>query len=583
MNILGFDFGTTNSLVCQIRAGVAVPGLDLFNRPAPSAVAYGNSGMLYGLEARAVDQDYYCVRSPKRCLASGGIFYAGREYQPAEIIAASIGHILRQTAQSPRELELAKIDGAVATIPVTLAGWQRAILREAFSAAGVPITQFLYEPFAALYAFFRSRPAEINRFAGKPLLVVDWGGGTLDITLCRLEGARLVQLAIAGMDDVGGDAVDEIIMNHALDAALAEKGLSSYKSRPGAMASLLAECESAKISLSSRDQAIIYVDSFFEGLADNSLQYVLTRQTLDEITAPVLARAEALIRNLLVNAGYAPEQVAFCLFIGGMANMPAIASGMTKLFGSGRAVCPPDQATLVAEGAAWFASDAAELLLAKNIEVELARGNYFPLLKAGASLPCCGQDGERRFVKLYCVDPRDGQAKIMICQPAGTGRPFPSDPRQSLELMTVQVDDKARPYFEDISLKYYIDKDLILRLGAVSSHLGAHDEAEIHTLEFAVELPQQGRAPDLQTPDTESGAEKAGPAGLTLRSNIVDSERKGDDYYIPGDLLYQLRPDLFDKRNEDLPLIQRDERNYGYLRCSLCGRRLHDPHCMCRI
>lgn len=582
-NSIGFDFGTTNSVVSRIRAGIAVSGLDPLNRPIPSAVAYGSAEPVFGHEAirRAAEPGLRLIRSPKRRLGAGSVFIDGREYGAVEIIADSIRHILAESARSPRQLELGEIDSAVVTIPVNLAGWQRALLREAFAACGLPVRQFLYEPFAALYAFFRARPASAAQLCGKPILVVDWGGGTLDLTLCRLSGSRLTQIAGAGLDDVGGDVIDEMIANHALAHFMKENGLADPPGSP--RAALLAECESAKISLSTRERAIIYVPNCFEGLPDNSLEYALTRETLAEICQPVFARATGLVASLLEAAGMSADQVGLCLLVGGMAHMPAIAARLDEMFGKGRVMRPEDCSTLVAEGAAWFASDNAELLLAKDIEVELARGNYLRLLKSGDCLPAGGKDGKARFAKLYCVDPRDGNARIAICQPRSPGRPFPSDPRQTLELLSVQVDEKARPYFEDISLKYNIDRNLILNISAVSSHIGDADEAEIHNLEFAVDLPVPGQLADPGTPETETGQSAGIQGGLCLRSNIVDAARFRDDYYIPGDLLYKMRPDLFDSRNDDLPLIQRDERNYCYMKCALCGRKLHDPRCMCRL
>ena len=75
------------------------------------------------------------------------------------------------------------------TIPVNMEGRRRALLRDAFRMAGMGVVQFVHEPLAALYGYLRSgedMEAAMRRFDRQLVLVYDWGGGTLDLTLCRL-------------------------------------------------------------------------------------------------------------------------------------------------------------------------------------------------------------------------------------------------------------------------------------------------------------------------------------------------------------------------------------------------------------
>ena len=74
--------------------------------------------------------------------------------------------------------------------------------REAFRLANLRIVQFIHEPLAALYGLFRSQDpaAMLRRYDQKLIVVFDWGGGTLDLTLCRPIGNMVVQLLNDGTD-----------------------------------------------------------------------------------------------------------------------------------------------------------------------------------------------------------------------------------------------------------------------------------------------------------------------------------------------------------------------------------------------
>ena len=83
------------------------------------------------------------------------------------------------------------------SIPIQMTGLARRELREAANKAGFRIWQFVHEPLAALYAFLRSDPEFNRRLAeleGRVVLVFDWGGGTLDLTLCKFSAGTFVRI-----------------------------------------------------------------------------------------------------------------------------------------------------------------------------------------------------------------------------------------------------------------------------------------------------------------------------------------------------------------------------------------------------
>ena len=587
MTVVGFDFGTTNSLISLVRGGRTINFLDEDQRPIPSVVCYEGAQTIAGREARerlaqaGLGIHGNIIRSPKMFLGRDSVFVDGTERRPVQIVAEVVQHV-RQTALGRRDLDA--VSGAVVTIPVDMQGYQRRALRDAFRLADMPIVQFVHEPLAALYGFFRAHDLDIKlrRYDKKLILVFDWGGGTLDLTLCRLVDDTILQLMNDGTEEVGGDVFDQTLMNRLVQDTRDLRDIdANVDTHQGAKARLIDRCERAKIDLSSRSRVTIYVSSFFRDIPEEEFDYDLGQQELEEIVQPLVDKGLTRITQLLDNAGYSPEQVALCLATGGMSNMPAIRRRLHELFGPERVHIPDDTATLIAEGAAWIAADHAGLHLAKNVELELARNSYLSLVKAGTAMPKEGEIQRQPF-HLYCTDPRDGVAKFQICTPRRPGASvLPTEPRIQMQNVTIDVDDKARPFHERLELEIRINDDLILEAHARSLNRRDEDIGEIHNLEFGLRLPAIAPNP---TSDASNGDETPSPrsdttppiGSVSVRSNL---SARDDPSLVPGELLYEYDPHYFDRRR-DPPPYQDRERLY-YQPCSLCGRASNDPACKC--
>ena len=313
MSMVGFDFGTTNSLISTIdRDGVATHYLDERDRPIPSAAGYEGTRKVLGREAKerlaeaGLGIHGKFLRSPKKHLGEESITIDGVQRDPVEIVADVVRHVC-ELATSSGGRTLDKVTSAVVTIPVDMEGYKRRALREAFAQAGVRIAQFVHEPFAALYGYFRSADlsADLDRFDGKLALVFDWGGGTLDLTLCRIVGDTVVQVMNDGSDEVGGDVFDETIMRHILTKVAHAKGLSDeIDIQPGAKERLLDDCERAKIALSGRSSTSVYVGNFFRNTDSDDVEYTLSKDELEEAVGTLLDKGFARIDKVLSDAGY---------------------------------------------------------------------------------------------------------------------------------------------------------------------------------------------------------------------------------------------------------------------------------------
>lgn len=595
MSVVGFDFGTTNSLISVIRGGQPINYLDEEQRPIPSVVCYEGQQKIIGREAKerlaqsGLGVQGNTVRSPKILLGRDSVFVEGTERSPVDIVADVVRHVVGDAKAGRRGRDLADISGAVVTIPVDMNGQRRRALRDAFRLAGLNIVQYVHEPLAALYGYFRSNDlrAMLRRYDRKLVLVFDWGGGTLDLTLCRPIGGLVVQLMNDGTEDVGGDVFDDAIMNKLVQQQYEARGFdASAEVQLGAKARLRDRCERAKIELSTRARTQIYVSSFFRGSGAEEFDAGLTQEDLETIVAPILKKGFDRIEMLLKKADFAPEQVALCLATGGMSNMPAVKRRLHEWFGPERVQIPDGTATLIAEGAAWIASDQAGLQLAKNVELALARNSYLPLVKAGTAMPREGEVKRDTF-HLYCTDPRDGVAKFQICAPKRAGSAvLAAEPRTHLENVTVRVDSAAPPFHERLELDVRINDDLVLELHARSLNLRDEDRCEVHDLEFGLAFPEPGGTGGSQEEpgaDDPGPTERPEPGALSVRANVAD---RHDLRLVPGELLYVHNPQYFDARSDQfnghrsLPAYQVYERLY-YEPCAACGRVSNDPLCRC--
>lgn len=586
MAVVGFDFGTTNSLVSLVVANQVINFLQ-DNRPIPSVVSFAAGDVVVGrkahdqLSAAGLGIQGSIVRSPKTLLGRDEVFIDGVQHDPVQIVTHLLEHV-RHFVLSSNYVRDVTVDEVVATIPVNMEGHRRALLRQAFQQSGMRVVQFVHEPLAALYGFLRASQNTndlVKRYDGKLLLVFDWGGGTLDLTLCRVIDGLLVQVANDGTEDVGGDIFDEELRNEVEKRVRAANQYGEdIDVLPEARKRLLHECEKAKINLSKRENTTLYVDAYFDVDGDASLSLKITRQDLYDIIGHLVKKGISRIERLLEREGYSSASVELCLATGGMANMPIVNNRLNELFGPARVHISSNSATAIAEGAAWVAHDKARLHLAKNVELVLARNSYMTLLPAGTAMPVEGERSSEDFA-LFCVDPSDGHGKFSLVSP---NRPGPSvmtdDKRRTLCNLVLKVDAKADPFKERLVLNISVNEDLVLFAKAWSTNHKAYVENQVHDLEFALATPGATNVWLLNQKliNTDDVQEEKQAGGLAIRSNIAAKE---DVRLVPGELYYKINPFYF-RVEKRPPQYQVDEYLY-YQPCAICKLPSNHPSCNC--
>ena len=501
----GLDFGTTNSVLAYIlpdpesgkkRAQVL---LQEDGRSHPSVVRYSGASPVVGQQAKDQLKELGLgvfgdiVRSPKMFLGSPTGIYVGGVTQQAVDITADILHFLRQDALAPERGIIGNpFESAVITIPVTMQGAARAELRQAAMKAGIRIHQFVHEPLAALYGYLRAQPdfrQELFNLDRRLALVFDWGGGTLDLTLCQLQDGVLTQIFNAGDRDIGGDWFDQ-----RMSQLVREKHESQYpqadwtRIQPHAQARLIQACEDAKIALSTRSKTALYIrDLIAVPGPEKDLRLEISKSEFENGVRDLVIKGLKKIESVLETVGLHRGDIEFCLATGGMVSMPAIQEGLREIFGLNRLRLVDNASTVISEGAAWIAHDGIGLQLAKPIELLHADDSYVEIIRRGTLLPFEGKAIQQR-IDMYCVDPRDGLAKFLFARPKWPGRESQIDERVPYTHLTLPVDQHSRPLLERLQVEISIDHDLIAELQALSLMQQEKKLAYIHDLEFGLSV-----------------------------------------------------------------------------------------------
>lgn len=269
--------------------------------------------------------------------------------------------------------------------------------------------------------------------------------------------------------------------------------------------------------------------------------------------------------------------------------MPAIWNGLVERFGA-RVTALPNRDRIIAEGAAWIAHDRLRLTLAKPIEVLVAdgvgRGTYLPVVDAGLILPIEYQVIAADNKRFFCVDPRDGRAVFELTKPRKVGLLHPADERSTLCSLNLQIDPNARPFLERLECQVQIDHDYIAHVALKSTLRGETVEAEVHDLDFGLEL--SGATRGRQAPDDEAAQNDdeqnrrsvraapfvgiSGGANVALRSNILHNQAWT---LVPGDIVELWKPSFLRVDFDDATEFQREERMY-YVPCAFCHRTVYE-------
>jgi len=411
---VGIDLGTTFSLVAVLEGGEPkiIPNAE-GERLTPSVVAIDKKGeRLVGLLAKrqAITNPENTIFSIKRLMgrkfkdsevqydikrlpykiveASNGdawVVMGGKKYSPAEISA-----MILQKLKIDAEAYLGeKVIDAVVTVPAYFNDSQRQATKDAGTIAGLNVIRIVNEPTASALAYGLDKKGE------ETIAVYDLGGGTFDISILELGEGNFQVKSTNGDTHLGGDDIDQRIMDWLCDEFKKESGVDLKQDRM-ALQRLKDAAEKAKRELSTVGQTEINLPFITaDASGPKHMNINLTRAKLEQLCMDLLERSIEPCRKALADAKLNnAAQVTDVILVGGQTRMPKVQDMVRQFFGKEpvKGVNPDE---VVALGAAIQAGvlkgDVRDILLLDvtplTLGIETLGGVATPLIPRNTTIP----------------------------------------------------------------------------------------------------------------------------------------------------------------------------------------------------
>ena len=320
MAIIGIDLGTSNTLACVFQNGR--PQL-ISNREGsfmtPSAVSQPKDGPIaVGEAARQRLREHpeeTAVSYKVHMGTQREIPLGGSRFRPEELSAL----VLRQIREDAERFLGEPVDKAVISVPAYFNDDQRCATKLAAQLAGLEVVRLINEPSAAaVYYRWQDPQAEDGKW-----MIVDFGGGTLDVSIVDCFENIIEIQAIAGDDHLGGDDVDR-----AIAAYFCQKNDIELQALPASRQAVLLDlAKNAKQALCApgAQLAVLCMES-----DRGPLRLELDPQLLAQLCAPIFQRVEKVLRGLLQDPR-AARGIRRIVLVGGSSRLPAFQSFLRKL------------------------------------------------------------------------------------------------------------------------------------------------------------------------------------------------------------------------------------------------------------
>jgi chaperone protein DnaK len=360
---VGIDLGTTNSLVAYMEGHEpTVIASQEGHRLVPSVVSFGEEGILVGdaAKARIILNPQKTVYSIKRLMGKG-IADLKDEVQliPFQLVETRPGVVdvkIGESVYTPPEIsalilkELKKraeaflgteISQAVITVPAYFNDSQRQATKDAGRIAGLEVLRIVNEPTAASLAYGLQKKKEGT------IAIYDLGGGTFDISILKVKEGTFEVLSTNGNTHLGGDDIDQRIMNVLLQD-MTKKLDYSLDYTPELLQMVRMEAERAKCRLSFEEQTEMVIPT-----SKSSIEFrrVMTRTELEELIGDIIEKTLGPCRQALEDARLRPQDIDEVVLVGGSTRIPMLRREVEALFGR-PAHCELNPEEVVALGAA---------------------------------------------------------------------------------------------------------------------------------------------------------------------------------------------------------------------------------------
>lgn len=390
---IGMDVGTTQCKQAVLDAsGKPVTVMNSRGQPSTISAVYQNpdGSFLTGIDAReqgVVDPSRY-VDNFKLFLGSTEslIQHGGSELTPTQATAALIGSLARDAEEQTGT----KVEACVATCPANFKNDARRALIDAFQVGnGIEVLSLVPEPTAAAIAYATERAS-----ARASMLVFDFGGGTLDVSVASKEGPEVVIHATAGLPNVGGNDLTAQLEGEVLGQFESETGLRPTRAAdPLFFLDLDQRLDQAKISLGRQPQVPIVLS--FQG---EQVVVTITQNQFESLIADLTDQSLRAVDEAMDGAGLRFADVNRLVMVGGTSRLPYIQRRLSEHTGLTPRV-DIDPGSAISYGAAILA--AAESVRHGRADASLPAPDVLVRDVTAHSVGCstiAGTNGSRRLI-----------------------------------------------------------------------------------------------------------------------------------------------------------------------------------------
>ena len=320
MAVIGIDLGTTNSLASvYTESGVKVIPNSLGNKLTPSVVGLDDEGKLIVGEVakeRLITHPERTAAEFKRTMGTDKTYKLGEESFSSQQLSSIL---LRKIVADAKAHLNEEIDEVVISVPAYFDDKMRTATKQAAEMAGIKCERLINEPSAAALAYLYKHGWKDGTY-----MVVDFGGGTLDVSIIDSFDSVMEIIAVAGNNHLGGKDINEAIYNHfCLVNNLLDSNLT-----PEERAIIYRMSETTKIALSTNPLAVMSVclnDQEYSLTLDNNSLIKIAHESFEKLFEP--------IKKALKDSRLKPNELEAIVLVGGSCKMPTVASYIEKITG----------------------------------------------------------------------------------------------------------------------------------------------------------------------------------------------------------------------------------------------------------
>ena len=393
--VFGIDLGTTNTVISYFEENKSKILTDGAFKLIPSKIYISSDNKIYCGNYIPIGAKNIINSFKVKIGKEYNLIRNNKEYNISDILNIFINHI--KSLIYKKFPGLIKIE-TVITVPSNFSDNQREIIREAFINNNFSVIRIINEPSAASLAY------GLNQGGENKIMVIDTGGGTMDITILEREDNFFQVVHSEGLNDLGGDNFTNIIVNYIIDKLKLEKSELSKDS-------LFYTAQRIKEKLSYQEQ---YITNLKNIGIDYNLE--LSIKEFNKLSSKLLQRVDDLLSNIIQTY----EGIEYFILVGGSSKMKILQDKIYDITGK-KPWIHPNLESVVSEGAALYAgiikgyykSEKNVLLvdvLPLSFGIETVDGNFSIIVPKNTPLPA------KRSQKYTTDTPGESNIKIKIYQ-----------------------------------------------------------------------------------------------------------------------------------------------------------------------